>query len=422
MRRGLCVLAALVSATAVFGADAFYLKPGDRVVFYGDSITDQRLYTVLTETFVLTRYPKLDATFLHSGWGGDKVSGGGGGPIDLRLQRDVLAYKPTVMTIMLGMNDGRYQPETPGNDTTFFNGYEYIVNTVQKTDPGIRITLIEPSPYDDVTRPPTFPGGYNAVLLSFSKWIANYGRQKNLIVADFNSPMVAMLEKANSANPADAQKILPDRVHPAISGHLIMAEQLLKAWNARPTVSSVAIDASGSVPKLQFADFAQVSDLKGGNGVQWTEQDSSLPLPFAEWTGGGDGALMALAIHSSDVTEALNEEPLRVTGLKPGNYALQIDSTTVGSFSSADLANGVNLAVLNTPMAQQANEVYELTVAHATIHNDRWRNIQVPLAKYALPEAKPAMDTLDSLESEIVQKQREAAQPRAHTFQLVPGT
>lgn len=422
MRRSFCALAALFSATVAFGADAFYLKPGDRVVFYGDSITDQRLYTVLTETFVLTRYPKLDATFIHSGWGGDKVSGGGGGPIDVRLERDVLAYKPTVMTIMLGMNDGRYQPETPANDTTFFNGYEYIVNTVQKADPGIRITLIEPSPYDDVTRPPLFPGGYNAVLVNFSKWIINYARQKNLAVADFNSPMVAMIEKANSTNPAEAQKILPDRVHPAISGHLIMAEQLLKAWNARPTVSSVTIDASENVPKLEDADFAQISDLKGGAGVQWTEQDDALPLPFAEWTGNGNGALMALAIHSSDVTEALNEEPLRITGLKPGSYGLRIDGTVVGSFSNADLANGVNLAVLNTPMAQQANEVYELTVAHATIHNDRWRNIQVPLAKYELPEAKPAMDSLDSLEQAIVRKQRETAQPRAHTFQLVPGT
>ncbi|HEX6545226.1 MAG TPA: SGNH/GDSL hydrolase family protein [Bryobacteraceae bacterium] len=418
----MCVLIFLASAMLAFGADAFYLKPADTVVFYGDSITDQRLYTVLTETFVLTRYPKLNATFIHSGWGGDKVSGGGGGPIDLRLQRDVLAYHPTVMTIMLGMNDGRYQPETPENDKIFFDGYQHIINTMLKDDPGIRITLIQPSPYDDVTRPPTFPGGYNAVLLNFSKWIANYGQQKHLTVADFNSPMVAMLQRANATDPANAQKILPDRVHPSISGHLIMAEQLLKAWHARPLVSSVFIDASGTVPKLQSADFAQISDLKGSNGVQWTEQDNALPLPFAEWTSGGNGTLMNLVIHSSDVTAALNQEPLRVTGLKPGNYTLLIDGASIGTFNSTDLANGVNLALLNTPMSQQAKEVYQLTVDHATLHNDRWRNIQVPLAKYTLPQAKTAMDSLDQLEAAVVAKQRETAQPRAHTFQLVPTT
>src|SRR6478752_1154042 len=87
----------------------FYLKEGDRVVFYGDSITDQRLYTTFTETYVLTRFPAMKVDFIHSGWGGDRVGGGGGGPIDVRLERDVIAYKPSVMTIMLGMNDGSYK-------------------------------------------------------------------------------------------------------------------------------------------------------------------------------------------------------------------------------------------------------------------------------------------------------------------------
>src|SRR5882724_1302810 len=107
MRRFLGLL--LLSAAA--RADGpFYLKDGDRVVFYGDSITDQRLYTTFTETFVVTRFPKMKVDFVHSGWGGDRVGGGGGGRIDVRLDRDVIAYKPTVVTIMLGMNDGRYEP------------------------------------------------------------------------------------------------------------------------------------------------------------------------------------------------------------------------------------------------------------------------------------------------------------------------
>ena len=98
----------LTLALCASGAD-FYLHPNDVVVFYGDSITDQRLYTTYVETFIVTRYPKLPVRFVHSGWGGDRVTGGGGGPIDDRLKRDVFTYKPTVMTIMLGMNDGRYR-------------------------------------------------------------------------------------------------------------------------------------------------------------------------------------------------------------------------------------------------------------------------------------------------------------------------
>jgi lysophospholipase L1-like esterase len=421
MRRALCVLVALASAAAAFGAENFYLKSGDRVVFYGDSITDQRLYTVLTETYVLTRYPKLGAAFVHSGWGGDKVSGGGGGPIDLRLSRDVLAYNPTVMTIMLGMNDGRYQPATPENDKTFFTGYEYIVNTVRKAMPNIRITAIEPSPYDDVTRAPLFPGGYNAVLANYGKWLSEYAKQNNLTTADFNTPMVEMLQKANASDPANAQKILPDRIHPSISGHLIMAEQLLKAWGARPVVASVTIDASGEKPAITASDHAEISGLSASGGLKWTEIDDALPLPFAEWTKGAPGTLMSLAIRSSDVTEALNQELLRVTGLKPGNYTLQIDGTLEGTFSSSDLAEGVNLATLDTPMSRQAADVYKLTVERATVHNDRWRSIQVPLANLNLPEAKPAIDALDSLETALATKQREAAQPKPHSFEIVPA-
>jgi hypothetical protein len=67
----------------------FALKDGDKVVFYGDSITDQRLYAVFTETFILTRYPNLKISYVHSGWSGDRVTGGDGGPIDLRLERNV---------------------------------------------------------------------------------------------------------------------------------------------------------------------------------------------------------------------------------------------------------------------------------------------------------------------------------------------
>src|SRR5208283_4954883 len=105
----LCYVAISILALTCYAQEPFSLKNGDRVVFFGDSITDQRLYTTYVETYVRTRFPQLDVTFVHSGWGGDRVTGGGGGGIDERLARDVNAYHPTVVTIMLGMNDGRYR-------------------------------------------------------------------------------------------------------------------------------------------------------------------------------------------------------------------------------------------------------------------------------------------------------------------------
>src|SRR5262249_52884273 len=124
----LCLIAVLAHSGSLFAADAFALRDGDRVVFYGDSITDQRRYTTFIETYVLTRFPKLDIRFVHSGWGGDRVGGGGGGPIDVRLWRDVLPYNPTVVTIMLGMNDGGYRAFDQTVFDTFANGYKHIVD------------------------------------------------------------------------------------------------------------------------------------------------------------------------------------------------------------------------------------------------------------------------------------------------------
>jgi lysophospholipase L1-like esterase len=420
MRSRIGILCGLLAASfSALAAGNFSLKSGDRVVFYGDSITDQRLYTVITETYVATRYPDLNVSFVHSGWGGDKVSGGGGGPIDVRLQRDVIAYKPTVMTIMLGMNDGLYRAESEETDKTFFDGYRHIVSSVQAALSGIRITAIKPSPYDDITREPNFPGGYNEVMISFGKWIENYGKEAGLNVADLNTAVVEMLRRANELDPVLAKEIIPDRVHPSFSGHLIMAEQLLKSWNAPAIVAAVTVDASGQRPKVEISDHANISDLSNQNGLQWTETDDALPLPFYEWEHTRNSTL-PLVLKSSNVADDLNSEPLRVTGLKNGVYDLKIDGTSVGTFNNDELSRGINLALLDTPMARQAKEVYDLTVDHCDIHNDQWRNMQVPLAKYQFTQTQAAMQAADALEAAILNQRRAVAKPVAHKFEVLP--
>src|SRR5207302_11009576 len=102
--------------------------------------------------------------FRAGGGGGDRVNGGAGGAIDQRLDRDVVSEKPTVVTIMLGMNDGGYRATTPDIENTYVKGYEHILDSIHEHAPAARVTLIGPSPYDDVTAPPTFSGGYNAVM------------------------------------------------------------------------------------------------------------------------------------------------------------------------------------------------------------------------------------------------------------------
>lgn len=425
-RSKMWILAALLAAHAAWAADdTFKLKDGDKVVFYGDSITDQRMYTVIVETYVASRYPDRNITFVNSGWGGDTVNGGGGGPIDTRLQRDVFPYKPTVVTIMLGMNDGGYKAESEVNDQKYFDGYKHIVDSIRSQLPQIRILAVEPSPYDDVTGPPAFPVSgdiqYNQILRSFGKWIVNYAQQANLDVADANSGMVQDLVRAQQLDPETAKQIIPGHIHPSFGGHLLLAESLLKAWGARPIVSSVTLEASSKNLKTVSAEHAVVSALSSGPSFSWTEVDDALPLPFRQWIDmWGGGASVDLSIRSSDVAVALNQQLLKVKGLKSGSYSLEIDGTSVGAFNNDQLVQGINLAVLKTPATDQAMKVYQLANSHEEIHYDQWRNIDVPLAEYKLTGAGPAIDSLSRLDDELAQKMREVAKPVPHHFELVP--
>jgi lysophospholipase L1-like esterase len=410
MRR---LFALLLLASAAFPQADFYLKDGDRVVFYGDSITDQRLYTTFTESYVVTRFPKMKVSFVHSGWGGDRVSGGGGGPIDVRLQRDLIIYKPTVLTIMLGMNDGRYRAYDPDIFQQFSSGFEAIVQTVKSSLPGIRITAIQPSPYDDVTRAPVFAGGYNAVLVRYGHFLSELAARENLDVADLNTPLVAALKKAKSIDPALAQKLLPDRVHPAPGGHLLMAEALLRAWRAPAEVTSVEIDAESK--QVSAASNTTVTDLQVDTGLAWTQEDAALPMPVDM-----KDPLIALALRASDFAEALDRQPLRIAGLPRARYVLRIDGEMAGSFSRQELADGVNLALLPTPMAKQALDVHALTIRHNQIHYERWRHLQVPLQEQKLERLQPALESLDALEAELIDQQRAAAQPKPRRYELSP--
>ncbi len=280
--------------------------------------------------------------------------------------------------------------------------------------PGVRATLIQPSPYDDVTRPAGFEGGYNAVLVRYGQFVKELAQKEKLDVADLNTSIVAALEKAKATDAKTAEKIIADRVHPGAGGHLLMAEALLKAWNAPAVVTAVEIDAAKA--QTVRVENATVADLKTSNGLSWTQNDKALPMPvdFKD-------PAMKLAVQSSDFFRPLDWQPLKVAGLKGEHYQLKIDAQNVGSYSRQQLEEGLNLAELSTPMIKQSQTVHELTLKHNNIHFARWRGVQVPLAQMSSsPHLSQALEALDNLENEQVAQQRAAAQPKTHRYELVP--
>lgn len=403
---------------------SYYLKDGDVVAFYGDSITEQRLYTLFVETFTLLRYPNLNIRYYNAGWGGDRVSGGSGGRVDERLRRDVLAYKPTVMTVMLGMNDGRYRAFDQPLFDEYSKGLESIVDTVTTARPDLRITMIRPSPYDDVTVPPTFEGGYNQVLVKYGDFVEELAKRKKHHIADLNAPVVGWLKRANEIDPKRARMLIEDRIHPASGGHLLMAAALLKAWGANPVVSIVEIDGKAGTVTRQ--EKTEVTGMKNQGTLSWTQLDQSLPfpsdfknrsgIPNALWR---QAAGVDLAVQASDFYENFNQQRLRVVNLADGNYTLSINGMKVGSFTAKQLNDGLNLAALPTPMFRQAEGVLSLTQKRSNLQHLRWRQIQMDLRPEGLARLDSIVSNLDALESELIAKQQAASKPAKSFYELV---
>src|SRR5262249_18768617 len=98
MRHALGAMATLVLLALAGRAKAeekpFLFKSGDRIVFLGDSITEQYQYSTIIELYLTTRFPKWDLAFINAGIGGDTATGGAS-----RFAAHVLAEKPTAVTI-----------------------------------------------------------------------------------------------------------------------------------------------------------------------------------------------------------------------------------------------------------------------------------------------------------------------------------
>ncbi len=392
----------------------FAIVDGDRIVFYGDSITEQRLYSTDIEEFLLTRFPDRHVDVFHSGVGSDRISGGYRGPIDQRLHRDVFVHNPTVVTIMLGMNDGFYRQYDSDIFTSYANGCRYIVDQIQKLFPKARITLMKPSPYDDVTRAPMLPGGYNAVLIRYGNFLGELAAEKKTGVADVNAPLVDALKKAVVTNPGLASTLILDRVHPGAAMHWLMAEGVLKSWNAPAAVTSVTVDAATAVVAGESnADVTRVAKLP--TGLSWIEQDHALPLPIGPLDADPQ---LDLVLHSSDLIAALDQEMLKVTSLPAGTYELKIDDRLVGSFTAETMEKGINLALLETPMLEQSRRVaHDTDLKNAT---DRaWFEMNTKAPDEIVPDT---LKGLADAAAKAAAQARKDAVPVPHRYELTTST
>lgn len=391
--------------------EASNFESGDRWCAVGDSITHSGSYHKFINLYYATRFPENRIHYYNCGISGDTAAG-----VLRRINWDVLDKKPTVVSIMLGMNDvGIFDygsdKNTPEDEKIRSeNIWKYKENMRLLAEKfkaaGVRMIFITPSIYDQTStmNAPLYYGG-NDGLGECSKYVQELAREFDADIVDFHWPMILLNAEQQKTNP-QYTLVGADRVHPGDTGHFVMAYLFLKDQGSPQYVSAVTINAKNRSVELE--SNCEVSDLKiSNNKISFTSLEKALPFPVQE------GAKPALSLVP--FIEDLNQEILKIVNLKDGTYSLKIDSEYIADFSSHDLEKGINLALYTgTPQYKQALKVMEANDNRNGIMSHTLRNIAIVEYLY-YPERDKGSNTLEQIQPTI-NKAREDARNTAASF------
>lgn len=310
--------------------------PGSRVAIVGDSITEQKLYSKYMEAYLLacTGMPKLEV--FQFGWGGETAGG-----FANRLENDLGVFKPTVVTLCYGMNDGGYQPyrEQIGQ------GYENNMRAVLKKLEAIGVkTIVVGSPGavdSDFFRPGQSLGdqpahvAYNdnlAHLRDINKKLAAEIKQP---FADVHAAMYDAMKKAKMSLGKEYDVCGRDGFHPGPNGQLIMAYAFLKAMDLDGKIGEITLDAKG---EATASDGHQVISSKAGSA-----EIESRRWPFCfegdAKSSGGTRSIVPFVPFNED----LNRFVLKVKNVDAPKAKVTWGAASQ-EFTKEQLAKGINLA------------------------------------------------------------------------------
>ncbi|MBT3376283.1 MAG: SGNH/GDSL hydrolase family protein [Lentisphaerae bacterium] len=407
---------AFLPPSAIGAGDASFRK-GDIWVAIGDSITHGRRYHQFIYLFNATRYPDREIKAYNCGISGDSASGA-----VRRFDWDIAPHKPTVATIMLGMNDvgrGNYGVDKTGEAiekrrTGAISGH--VANMRKLSEKlkaiGCRIIYITPSIYDqtgDLKAANCF--GVNDALGTCGQRVGKLAPEFKAGVVDLHGPMTA-LNAEYQAEDKTRTIVGQDRVHPADFGQFIMAYYILKGQGVSGTVAEFAVDAqSKQVGRELNCKVTSVNVT--AEGVTFACLENALPYPVLP--------AAAKALELIPFMAEMNREIITVTNLPEGDHVLFIDGTPVGKYTAAELSSGVNLAAnAATPMYRQALNVME---ADGRRHAIPARKLRTFAAQHHFTgsRAKLAYDDYEGMKKALTAKVEELRQKKHSLYGYMRG-
>ncbi|MFT3788153.1 MAG: GDSL-type esterase/lipase family protein [Tepidisphaeraceae bacterium] len=366
------LVAAALATAGVRAANAEPLKDGDRVVFYGDSITEQKLYTRYLQQYVDVRYPDAHIRFFNAGWGGDTAPGA-----LRRLERDVLVLQPNVVTLFFGMNDGHYKQYEKATGDEYRAGMEGLIQSMQAH--GVRVIIYTPGAVDYTKNARLGEVGYNDTLAQLGAICRELGEKYKCEVIDVHTPM---LEHQTKKQKEDAKwTMIPDSVHPNNAGHLLMMRAMIPAL-AEPMPAVATVDASDS-------NAVKVD----GDARHFTLQ---VKTPF--WVEADSAEIAREAGVDSYVRPKVT-----VKNLPAGKYEVLVNQSVALTATADELAAGVPLAI-NT---DNGRVLHELVRQKEELYFRAWREIRLPLD--GQPKVGDVVKLLDDADAKLAEGIHEVA-------------
>ncbi len=235
---GLLSMCFLFTAMECEAAPTFgVFRSGDRYAIVGDSITEQTIYSRMTETYLRLATPdEFKLHIMQYGWSGQSAAS-----FLERMDEDLGVFGPTVVSICFGMNDGAYELY---RDEIGARYRESLTGVVQHCKAlGVReIVVMSPGIVDQLFwRMNITWEQYNENLHALRDIAESVAKEEQVRFADVYTAMHTALE-AGKQHYGPAFHLTFDGIHPKENGHLIMAWQLLKALGMSGDMGSVELD------------------------------------------------------------------------------------------------------------------------------------------------------------------------------------
>ena len=374
-----------------------FLKEGDRLAIIGDSITEQKMYSRIMETYLTVCVPQLKVTTRQYGWSGETAEG-----FRKRMTNDCLRFQPTVATLCYGMNDHRYRPFDVMNAAWYRSNYTAVVKSLKAAD--ARVVVGSPGCMSKPNAWGKTPGmtldEHNANLCALRDIDVGIADREGGRFADvFWTMMKAGYEGQTKFGTTDEPFMIggKDGVHPGWEGQTVMAYSFLRAMGLDGDIGTVTVDLAA-----QKADASMGHKVESVANGEVTLTSSRYPFCATADTNKVNGILRVMEVISFN--QDLNRFRLVVKNATAANYKVTWGAETRG-YSSAELSSGVNLAAdfavnpfsdafKRVDDAVAAKQAYETTQIKKVFHGDEGKKDMEAAVKRTEAERAPLAEAI----------------------------